>query len=211
MAAVARISQDGTRVIFNGPFLTGIALDGDRLRTEGYTFAQERLLREVGGTSAGWSCEPTQQGDAGLRFTPRGQQNERVLPLSFIRYESSAGEMVLLTPQTLPTWTMDSLSIDFFDFGVGVLSVHFRVLATTQDVRALQREVEGSSSTIAISVKDRLSQLCEDFSRSVRSHLEEDVVSDPWFWPTDIEVSPFAAPGQLLWLHRVYAIMTDTS
>ena len=99
--------------------------------------------------------------------------------------------------------------MDFFDFGVAVLCARFALPKPSVDTEMLQLEVEGNSNADAALVKDRLQALCVDYAATVRAQLESDVVTDPWFWPVDVDVSPIAPPGQLLWLHRIYLVVTS--
>ena len=207
---------DPLALVLTGPFTTRVALDAERLRVSGYGDQQEALVAHLRGDSHGeWSFRAPRAGASGLRFTAVGHANESVLPESLV---SCGGTPLVEELQRLfdpglraedAGWVLASASIEFFDFGVGVVALRFELPPLPRrDLRQKAREVERVTVRLAAAAAAPVAAVAEAFASAVDEAIEAPLVRPPWFDRSEGEAgSVFSAtPGALHYLHHTYVL-----
>lgn len=208
-------ASDSIRVTLVGNFLTGLTLDGERLRYDGYEAAQERVTAALNrDRHRGWAHARQARGSDGLRFAIGDRPNEVPLPLSFVGRSGIApgapGASYVPTAHEL-TWRLENISLGFFDFGVGSLVADYALtLRDAISLRALRGAVEDGAAQLVRPYNSLIGFALSELSAVLKAELDGSVVERPWFDLAQQRIALPGTAGELLWLHRVY-IVEDTA
>lgn len=241
----ARRSWQQFGVTLTGAFLTGHAL---QVRVSDYARVQRDLGEALERRPAeGWSYKPLEWQDIAGSYDGGGGYPSLV-PLVLVRRDGDdLRDLVERAEEGRPaperewlrtvtrgwTWSLRSLTIELFDFGVGVIEGLYDVAAPTLLSAAETREVVdalsrlkadpdvGVRSPVAAAYEEVTLDTVRAFSTAVSEHAAH-VRQEPWLTPlqaalwngdgdaTGDEQAASNAPrddwGRLLWLHPVYLL-----
>jgi hypothetical protein len=232
----ARRGWQQFEVVLTGAFLTGQPL---QVRVADYCRVQQTLgegLKQRPGE--GWEYEPLRWHDIAGSYDGGGGYPSLV-PLVLLR--RTGGELKTLVEQAQTarpdderawldatmagwTWRLRSITVEVFDFGVGVIEGRYEVAAppllgvheTRRAVAAVSRlkpdPAAGIRSPIAASYEAITLDTVRTFRDAVAKHAA-DARQEPWLTPlqTALRQTAEEAPppndwGRLLWLHPVYVL-----
>jgi hypothetical protein len=227
-------------VVVTGAFLTGEPL---KVRVADYARVQRALGEGLKSrTAEGWDYEPLKWQDiAGsydirqgypslvpLVLLRRGGDDLRRLAEATLRGRPPAEHECFVAAAAGCSWTLRSIAIELFDFGVGVIEGLYDVRAPIGlDAARTRRAVErvsrlkpdgpgGVRSPIAASYDDMALDTVRAFREAVGTHTA-DATHEPWLTPLQqalaehssdgrVTAAPTSEWGRLLWLHPVYVL-----